>query len=275
MTFELLSVKQLERGEMATVDALLTAVTQVIALKGFVELGTASGFFYKSSDRLFLVTNKHVVIDEEKDYFPDALEIRVHTDWGDIQKTRRIHLPLYFGHNKLWREHSDPLVDIAVIDMAVERRHLDLTDPLALLEVTVYSIRWFSAEDLLPINIQIGLGEDALVLGFPYGFHDTVHNLPIVRAATISSPYPIRFRSYPFFLIDARLHPGTSGSPVILKPTNMLRDKDGNMDIFSSPVTFLLGIHSASIRLPGVDDIDPLGLNAVWFANLIEQIIKE
>jgi hypothetical protein len=42
--------------------------------------------------------------------------------------------------------------------------------------------------DILNRNEVLPLGQDALILGFPLGFHDTMHNLPIVRRATRLHP---------------------------------------------------------------------------------------
>ena len=50
---------------------------------------------------------------------------------------------------------------------------------------------------------------------YPLGqYYDDVFNLQVVRNGTVASAYPMRFRGQPYFLIDARLHEGTSGSPV-------------------------------------------------------------
>ncbi len=85
----------------------------------------------------------------------------------------------------------------------------------------------------------------------------------------IASPYPQHFSNKPYFLIDANLHNGTSGSPVINSPHNILfkeRDRIG----FHTQDTILLGIHSAEHLV----DKEPLGLNVVWYAELIIDILK-
>jgi hypothetical protein len=42
-----------------------------------------------------------------------------------------------------------------------------------------------------------------------------VHHLPVVRQASIASAYGTRFQGLGFFLTDARMHRGSSGSPVL------------------------------------------------------------
>ena len=242
--------------EEGVVDPLMAIATPIQALEGEVTLGRATGFFYAKGNRLFVITNRHVVTQEE--YEPDSLKIRVHADPKDLRKNVDINLPLHEGSRSLWREFDDKTIDIAAIELDSE-------------EMKKYVFKAFSAENLPPGDLLIGLGEDVLVMGYPLSFHDDVFNLPIIRTAAVASQYPVPFRGRPFFLIDARLHRGTSGSPVILKPTNILRRKKST-DFISGFVTFLLGIHSHTFPVPISEE--PLGLYAVWFAHLIENLTQ-
>ncbi len=58
------------------ISDLVATVTQIRCLKQDVRIGVASGFFYTLADRLYLITNRHVVIKEDDDYFPDELQLR-------------------------------------------------------------------------------------------------------------------------------------------------------------------------------------------------------
>ena len=40
----------------------------------------ATGFFFQRDDRLFLVTSRHVVLDEASNHRPDRLEVELHMD---------------------------------------------------------------------------------------------------------------------------------------------------------------------------------------------------
>lgn len=115
------------------------------------------------------------------------------------------------------------------------------------------------------------LGQAVLILGFPLGFHDTLHNLPIVRSAIIASSFSHPFKGEPYFLTDARLHRGMSGSPVI---ANWPR----RQPFFTEPAGGwrLLGIHSSALD---VSDRDPeqderLALNTAWYASLIPEMLR-
>ena len=90
---------------------------------------------------------------------------------------------------------------------------------------------------------------DLIVVGYPLGLYDSMHNTPIIRSATIAIVYPLPFEGKDYFLIDSRLHKGTSGSPVILKPQDNL-----------------VGIHSGQLE-------EDTNLNIVWYAELIPEII--
>lgn len=87
----------------------------------------------------------------------------------------------------------------------------------------------FDHDSFLPSKYVLDPGEDVFVMGYPRGFHDEPNNLPVFRNAMIASAHRVHFGGTPCFLTDANLHPGTSGSPVITKPKNMWRDKDGNV----------------------------------------------
>ena len=186
-------------------DLILT-VTRVVQIQEGVEVGSASGFFYLNRERLFLVTNRHVVIDEQEGRRPEALKIRVHTNPIDIAGNIDMVIPLYDGSERLWLEDEGTNADIAAVE-------LNRT------EMQGYIIKAFSAANMPPNDVRIDLGEPVLVLGYPLGFYDEVHNLPIIRNAILASVYPVPFRGNPYFLIDGRLHQGMSGSPIITKPS--------------------------------------------------------
>ena len=103
-----------------------------------------------------------------------------------------------------------------------------------------------------------------LIVGFPLGFHDTLHHMPVVRHAVVASSFGLRFQGQGFFLTDARTHRGTSGAPVVMRavdPTAMHHEM---------PWT-LLGVHSAVFDV-GSRDVnldEALGLNCAWYADIL------
>lgn len=248
------------------IDDSLATVSQVRCFKDGQQQAVASGFFYIDSDRLFFITNRHVVVEEDENYYPDEVRLRLHLTSTDIRQNDDFPLTLYdTSSNPIWLEHPNAEARIDVVALPLDGEYVRYR----------FFTRSFSSDNLIPSDVEIGIGEDVLVLGYPMGFYDTVHNLPIIRSATLASVYPVPFSGDPMVLIDSRLHHGTSGSPVLTKPTQMLRRQDGSTSMLAAPISFLLGVHSASvdIRDRNTEQDEPLGLSVVWFAKLIKEII--
>ena len=129
-----------------------------------------------------------------------------------------------------------------------------------------YLRRW-TAADILGKNEAVPLGQDVLILGFPLGFHDTLHHLPVVRHAVIASSFGLRFQGMGYFLTDARTHRGTSGAPVVMRVAKP--------DATTGDVHWkLLGIHSARLDV-GTRDLEldeALGLNCAWYADILQTL---
>lgn len=249
---------------MATViDDLYITVTRIMILSVADNnekiLGYASGFlFLNKKQELFLITNRHVVLDEKKNHFPTMVRIQLHTDAHDLKQNSNFDVKLYKGTTRIWQE-INPSIDVVAIPLPVKE-----------LQSKGFIFKAFNSQNFLPSNIKLRVGEDVLIIGYPLGiYYDAVHNLPTVRNGIIASAYPVPYRGNPYFLVDARLHEGTSGSPVIVKPQSSWQDVNGNT-LMTGFQTFLIGINSATWSLP--KDIEPLGLNVTFFASLVEQL---
>lgn len=233
------------------VESLLLAATRVATFDGNRPLTAASGFFFENRDRLFLVTSRHVLVDAASGHHPDRIEITFHTDAKDLTRTATLSMLLYREGKGVWRQGVDSggAIDVAAIE--VQRS--------ALPEARV--LRAFTPAHLQAELEEVVLGSALLVVGFPLGFYDTVHQLPVVRQAIVASAFGVRFQGQGFFLTDARTHRGTSGAPVVM------RDPRGDPQLPWK----LLGIHSArldmSSRQEGVDE--SLGLNCAWYADIL------
>jgi hypothetical protein len=108
---------------------------------------------------------------------------------------------------------------------------------------------------------EVKVGTPLLVVGFPLGFHDTLHHLPVVRQAVIASSFGLRFQGQGFFLTDARTHRGTSGAPVVMQ------DEAGDALLPWK----LLGVHSARLEMAvrSLPVEEALGLNCAWYADIL------
>ena len=223
--------------------------------------GSATGFFYQKGDDKYLITNRHVAIDEDEEYYPDFIKIKVHSDNRTLLNTRNIDIPLYDEGNKIWLEHRDN-DGIQIVNDKIDVIAIKINDFLSPTDL----IQFFSSRDFPLPDTRINLGDSCIVVGFPYAFHDTQHYLPVVRSGTIASTWRSHFRGKKMFLVDSNLHPGTSGSPVIIPESNVRRD-GGGVGLGLYPL-LLLGINSAESLEKGFN------LNIIWYYFLIEEILS-
>ena len=236
------------------IESLLLAATRVFTFEHRRPLTNASGFFFERDGRLFLVTSRHVLVDEPSKHFPDRIEIELHIEADNMARSTGFSIPLYRDGKSIWRQGLDAggAIDVAVIE--IERA--------ALPETTVY--RAFTPQHLHRPLDQVAVGTSLLMVGFPLGFHDTLHHMPVVRHAVVASSFGLRFQGQGYFLTDARTHRGTSGAPVVMRagePEPMYGDLPW----------ILLGVHSAVIDV-GTRDLnvdEALGLNCAWYADIL------
>ncbi len=236
------------------VESLLLTTARIVTFHGQRALTNASAFFFERDERLFLVTSRHVLVDEPSKHFPDRIEIELHIDPKNLATSTGFSIPLYRDKKSIWRQGLDSAggIDVAVIE--IERS--------ALPPGTVYSA--FSPNHLLGPSEPVEIGTPLLVVGFPLGFHDVLHHMPVVRHAVVASAFGLRFQGEGYFLTDARTHRGTSGAPVVM------RVPDSGAALGDLP-WILLGVHSARMDL-GTRDVvldEALGLNCAWYADIL------
>jgi len=242
------------------IESLLLAVTRVTTLLGAAELTNATGFFFERDGRLFLVTARHVVLDEATGHVPDALRIMLHVNTDNVVLTADHLVPLYRDGIPLWRQSIDAggMIDVA----AIELDRAEMPDTLAL--------HSFTPTHLIEQLEQIEVGTPVLIVGFPLGFHDTLHRLPVARNAVIASSFGIRFQGHGYFLTDAHTHRGSSGAPVVVRAATSLSGR--------SDLTWrLLGIHTSRMDVTNRDlaEDDRLNLNCAWYADALMVLTQD
>ena len=184
------------------IEPLMLTATRILTFDRQQPLTNASGFFFERDERLFLVTSRHVVYDEPSEHFPDRLEIEFHVDSENMADSTGFSIPLYRGGESLWRQGRDSSGEIDVALIELERQ--------ALPGSAVY--RAFTPAHLYRPPAVIEVGTALLIVGFPLGFHDALHHMPVVRHAVVASAFGLRFQGEGYFLTDARTHRGTSGA---------------------------------------------------------------
>lgn len=242
------------------IESILLTAASVFTFQRQRPLTNASGFFFERGNRLFLVTSRHVMVDEPSRHFPDRLEIEVHTELGDIAKSIGFSIPLYQDGKSQWRQGVDSAGEVDVAAIEINRAALPAS--------MVY--RAFTPAHLAFSGEQVEVGSSVLVVGFPLGFHDTLHHLPVVRQAGIASSFGLRFQGQGYFLTDARTHRGGSGAPVVMRsvaPDPALGDLPW----------VLLGVHSARLDVGSRDRSldEALGLNCAWYADILLKLTED
>ena len=151
-------------------EPLLLSVTQISTYDGDRLLTRATGFFFARDERLFVVTSRHVVLDEPSKHFPDRLEIELHTSAANLTQSTGLSMLLYRDGKSIWRQGEDPAGEIDVAVIEIDRAALP--DPVML--------RAFTPAHLQDSLDELEVGSALLIVGFPLGFHDTLHHLPVV-----------------------------------------------------------------------------------------------
>ncbi len=233
------------------IESLLLTTARVSTFDGTRLLTGASGFFFERDKRLFFVTSRHVLRDLPTRHQPTRIEIELHEDPDNLTRSTMLSVPLYENGMGRWLEGRDGGGDVDVAVIEIDRRQL----PAGVV------LRSFTTAHLQASFAEVDVGSSLLIVGFPLGFHDTLHHLPVVRQAVIASSFGLRFQGEGYFLTDARTHRGTSGAPVVMRDVGA----PGGLP------WKLLGVHAARMDIGGRDlRLDEsLGLNCAWYADIL------
>lgn len=239
------------------IEPLLLTAARVTTFQDKQPLTNASGFYFERGNRLYLATSRHVVFDELSRHFPNRLEIELHVDLDNFVRSIGFSIPLYSDGRPVWRETADRNGKVDVVAIEIDREALPAK----------VAYRAFMPRHLWGEEDEAEAGTSLLVVGFPLGFHDMLHHLPVVRHAIAASSFGLRFQGEGYFLTDGRTHRGSSGSPVVARCT---RPDAARGDL----PWILLGVHSARIDV-GTRDIgldEALGLNSAWYADVLTEL---
>lgn len=233
------------------IESLLLTTTRVVTYREAGALSAASAFFFERDGRLYLVTSRHVLVDEPSGHFPDRIEFGIHVDPQDLAQIATMSVLLHQEGKGIWHQGSDAGGDVDIAAIELDRSALPATA----------TFECFTEAHLQVRLDEIEVGTSTLIVGFPLGFHDSLHHLPVVRQAAIASSFGLRFQGKGYFMTDARTHRGSSGAPVVMRSAGMAGTLPWK----------LLGVHSASMDM-GNRDLqadESLGLNLAWYADML------
>ncbi len=239
------------------IESLLLAVTRVATLLNKKEKTNATGFFFERDGRLYVVTARHVLKDEAGDHHPDSILIDLHVEPDNAALVTQFMIPLFKDGKSVWREGFDSggEVDVAVVEL----------DRSALPERL--SLKAFTPDHLVRQLDEMEVGASILIVGFPLGFQDTLHHLPVARQAIIATSFGLRFQGEGYFLTDARMHRGASGAPVVARAASR---QSGREDLS----WLLLGVHTSRMDVNNRDvtEDERLNLNCAWYADILMKL---
>lgn len=205
-----------------------------VRLEGATKTGTSvgTGFLYMHKERLFVVTNKHVVAGVLTGNF--ILRKAV------IKNGEKVVVP-GGGYTIPFNETNFIGHPSAAVDVAA----MNISEVVSNLEAAGNPVLWKNivnetspkADD---IEKYIGPVEDVVFIGYPSGIWDSRNLIPVVRKGITATPYYVPFQGEPKFLVDASVFPGSSGSPVFIYYAGSYPDKAGNL--YAGSRAFFLGI---------------------------------
>ena len=279
---------------MKALDDTLNLITTIIKTKydsGITSQGT--GFFYNevkdlkrvndetvefTINKIFLVTNKHVVLNQSNNNeVPNVLTFRIR--FNNIHGENFIYKDLFIDKNYIKnniRFHKKSEVDIAIIDIS------ELIFEIA---KTNNDLRWsaITKNDFPNIENEIEVADSIITIGYPKGFFDEYNQFPIIKGGIISSKWLYKFNNQDNFLIESKLFPGSSGSLVITKPSNIYIKN--SIPVHNSIKKFyFLGIYSSQVEEIQLIDVgfgntfehrENFNIGIVWYYYLIEEIIND
>jgi len=240
-----------------------------------------SGFFVKRDIRngegfIFLVTNKHVIGGDrtERDSV-DKIWVWLNVDKGGKTVAGRYE---YSGVTRCTVEHPNEDVDVLAIDVTTLIQGLPN-----------HRVKWTYYEQFANSRVlrdeDITQGEEVMIVGYPAGLQQGQTAHPLVRQGIIASRIGERTavpqqgaspKLLPAFYIDGGIVPGSSGSPVVLKPVGVRR-KHGSL-VVGEVTPWLLGIVSTTIHVtvgdPGQQFQSLAGLGLALDSDEIQRTIE-
>jgi hypothetical protein len=203
--------------------------------------GTATGtgffmrFLQEENNRSVpvIITNKHVVAGSVS----GELIVTVAKDDGtpDLENHITIEVPDF---ESSCIEHPDPNTDLVALPIGNILTYAEQQGK------NIYFIPL--GMDLIPTSQErkkLSPMEDIVMIGYPNGIWDFVHNMPVIRKGITATHPSLPWCGKNEFLTDIASFPGSSGSPVFLANRGAYYDTDGSYAIGSR--IKLIGIHYA------------------------------
>ena len=232
---------------------------------------------WRAVQSTWLITNRHVVFPRKdaKEQVPSSLIFHLRKKHAGVLAWE----PVVLDTTELLKRtllHPNDGVDVVAIDVHDLLVAKIKSEP-DMLQWTSVTPEQFAGNK----NIKVESSDDVIIIGYPRGYYDHVNLFPIVKAGIIASRWGAHFDGNPYFLIDAKLFPGSSGSIVVSKPIDIV--VKGGQLLFNEEKQFaFLGIYSSRpVQRSAPIEFEDMtiarktgfGLGIVWYAEAIEEIL--
>ena len=242
-------------------------------------IAPSTGMFYRSQDRIYLITNWHVISGynpqtmrtlnrEGRETWSLRIEGRQSTDgrlscpFDATVKTRDE------GGNPIWLEHP-------TLGKNVDTAAIEITSHIP---AQIHCIN----DDIVHREYIIQPGDSLFILGYPMGLSGG-RRLPIWKNSSIASEPFFTLDGQKKFMVDASTTMGMSGSPVIFRsssymvPTDEFGTEQHGYSIGKTIQEFI-GVYSG--RIAALDEElknDPLAaqIGYVWQRTLVEELLMD
>jgi hypothetical protein len=212
-------------------DQLLYSVKRIEVAKtnGSISLGTGYMCRVIVSERayVFCVTNKHVVKGAA------TISLLMHT--SDAQNLEPDGGKTYIKlQDQLVIDHSDEAVDLCAVLIGKATQTWEKENPGKTLYYKTLHERDLHTQEMLG---ELDVVEPVLMIGCPNGLWDEKNGFPLIRRGITASHPAYEFNGLPQFALDIGVYSGSSGSPVFLFESGLIKpNKTANT--FSPGVRF-------------------------------------
>ena len=190
---------------------------------------SGTGFFFtfqtKKGTVPVLITNKHVVNYEQNQ------EMRFHLHLGNDDGPLDENYAVSF--KSFWNFHPSQDLCFTFVNPLFEE----------VKRITGKSVFFIPIEESLIYNqeklLDLSALEEVVMIGYPIGLWDMIHNFPLFRKGYTGSHPAFDFNSQSVGVVDMSCFPGSSGSPIFILNENGYTDKKGRIMLGASRIIFL------------------------------------
>jgi Trypsin-like peptidase domain len=241
------------------------------------DIGTATGSVWRNGDKLFLVSNWHVLsgrntysgkpIDEKNGSIPTYLDLHYMRPWPLNQtdvSTRSLRIDLVDTNgDSVWFQHKKGQQwDLACVALSDDC-------PIAAASILPHTI-----DDKSIVQLP---GTDIFIMGFPNGLQKQGGH-PVWKRASIASHPNILSDELPITLVDTAGRKGMSGAPafVVQYASQFIASENGFSNRLGNKPYRFAGIYSGRYGA-GNDQKDEFSvqLGRIWWEHIIEAMLAD